>query len=227
MFIWESECTIQKKSSKLATVFIWKRHLFSAKQTDFWITCLLPWTPSAMWSMSISLILEDVLENSCSKSYQVKLAVKIFEKYLWKSLFLPELQAFSPHLCCKWTYSEVFWKGFDFKFQNIETVAERCSIYKTGLLKYFAKFTGEGLYQSLLFNIVAGLKVATSLKRDLEIGVFLRILGNFKEHKQLRWLHLKTLICKNTGFCSCFSMLYERLKQIFWEGFSLNVIIFN
>ena len=85
------------------------------------------------------MILEGVLENNCPESYQVKLAVKIFEKYFWKSLLLLGLQAFRPLLYAwKWTYSEVFQKGFGCKFQNAEAVTGGCSLYKTGKEVYLS-----------------------------------------------------------------------------------------
>ena len=39
--------------------------------------------------------------------------------------------------------------------------------YKKGVLKIFAKLTGKHLYQSLFFNKIAGLRLATLLKRRL------------------------------------------------------------
>ena len=44
---------------------------------------------------------------------------------------------------------------------------------KKGVLTNFTKFTEKQLCQSLLFNKVAGLRPATSLKKDSGIGVFL------------------------------------------------------
>ena len=51
---------------------------------------------------------------------------------------------------------------------------------KKGVLRNFAKFTGNHLLQSLFFNKVAGLHL--SLKRDSSTGFFLWILRNFWEH---------------------------------------------
>ena len=51
---------------------------------------------------------------------------------------------------------------------------------KKGVLRNFAKFTGNHLLQSLFFNKVAGLHF--SLKRDSSTGFFLWILRNFWEH---------------------------------------------
>ena len=54
---------------------------------------------------------------------------------------------------------------------------------KEGVLENLAKFTGKHLFQSLLFNKVAGPKPAALLKKRHSItGVFLRILRNFQEH---------------------------------------------
>ena len=44
---------------------------------------------------------------------------------------------------------------------------------KKGVLKYLAKFTGKYLCQSLFFNEVPGLRLATLLKKRLCTGVFL------------------------------------------------------
>ena len=44
---------------------------------------------------------------------------------------------------------------------------------KKGVLTNVTKFTEKHLCQSLLFNKVAGLRPATSLKKDSGIGVFL------------------------------------------------------
>ena len=45
--------------------------------------------------------------------------------------------------------------------------------YKKGFLKNFAKFIGKHLCQSLVFNKVAGFKLATLLKRDSGAVAFL------------------------------------------------------
>ena len=63
-----------------------------------------------------------------------------------------------------------------------------------GVLKYFAKFTGKHLCQSLFFNKAAGLRAATLLKKKLwhrSFPVnFVKFLRTpfFTEH--LRWLLL-------------------------------------
>ena len=57
----------------------------------------------------------------------------------------------------------------DFLYRNSH---QRCSI-KTGVLKNFAKFTGKHLRQSLFFNKVVGLSLATLLKKGSGTGVFL------------------------------------------------------
>ena len=43
---------------------------------------------------------------------------------------------------------------------------------KKGVLRNFAKFTGKHLRQSLFFNKVAGLRPATSLKKETLAQVF-------------------------------------------------------
>ena len=50
---------------------------------------------------------------------------------------------------------------------------------KKAVLKYFAKFAEKHLCQSLIFNKVAGLRPATSIKRGLWHRCFLWILRNF------------------------------------------------
>ena len=44
---------------------------------------------------------------------------------------------------------------------------------KKGVIRNFARFTGKHLYQRLFFNKVAGLRLATLLKRVSGTGVFL------------------------------------------------------
>ena len=44
---------------------------------------------------------------------------------------------------------------------------------KNGVLRNFAKFTGNHLYQSLFFNKVAGLDLQLYQNRDSGTGVFL------------------------------------------------------
>ena len=48
-------------------------------------------------------------------------------------------------------------------------------LFKIGVLKNFAKFTGKYLFLSLflIFNIVASLRPVTLLKRDFNTDVFL------------------------------------------------------
>ena len=51
-------------------------------------------------------------------------------------------------------------------FRNFPKVATRCSM-KIGVLRNFPKFTEKYLCQSLFFNKVAGLRLATLLKKRL------------------------------------------------------------
>ena len=44
--------------------------------------------------------------------------------------------------------------------------------YKTGVLKNFVNFKGKHLCRSLFFKKVAGLRLATLLKKDSDTGVF-------------------------------------------------------
>ena len=62
---------------------------------------------------------EGVLKNSCSGSCQVTFAVKIFEKYLWRNLFIVKLEAKILQFYWKRTSSEVFAMDFQCIFQNI------------------------------------------------------------------------------------------------------------
>ena len=56
--------------------------------------------------------------------------------------------------------------GAKFFCVNIWSSHRRCSIRK-GIFKSFARFTGKHLCQSLLFNNIAGLRLATLLKKRL------------------------------------------------------------
>ena len=63
--------------------------------------------------------------------------------------------------------------------------------YKIPILKNFAQFTGKPLCGSLFFFFFAGLRPTTSLKRESDTGVFLRISEIFKKRffmEHLRWL---------------------------------------
>ena len=48
-------------------------------------------------------------------------------------------------------------------------------------LRFFAKFTGKRLCQSLFLNKVADLRLQIYSKRDSGTGVFLQMLQNFQE----------------------------------------------
>ena len=65
---------------------------------------------------------------------------------------------------------------------------------KKGVLKYFAKFTGKHMCQSLFFNKVAGLRPATLLKKKFWHRCFpvyfAKILRTPTYIAQLRWLFL-------------------------------------
>ena len=74
--------------------------------------------------------------------------------------------------------ARIFSKTFRFIERNSH---QRCSM-KKGVLRNFTKFTGKHLCQSLFFNKVADLRLATFLKRGSGIGVFLWFLRNFLEH---------------------------------------------
>ena len=84
---------------------------------------------------------------------------------------------------------------------------------KKGVLRKFAKITGKHLCQSLFFNKVAGLRLATSLKKRLwhrcfpvNFAKFLRT-SFFIEH--LWWLLLffrKTKVSKMLGFIKYFQV---------------------
>ena len=76
---------------------------------------------------------------------------------------------------------------------------QRSSV-KEGVLRNFAEFTGKHLCQSLFFNKVPGLRLATLLKKKLW-HILLWILRNFKEHffftEHLQWLPLKGSYLQN------------------------------
>ena len=58
-----------------------------------------------------------------------------------------------------------------------EAPTQRCSL--KSVFKSCAKFTGESICWSLLFNKVAGMSTAALLKRDSVASVFLWIVRNF------------------------------------------------
>ena len=100
----------------------------------------------------------------------------------------------------------------------------KCSL-KKGVLKNFAKFTGNHLCQSLFFNKVEGLRTATLLKKTLaEVFSyeFCEILKNtcFTEH--LRWLLLifftHWFLLEYLGFsrlhCLCLGSKYPKVSKI-------------
>ena len=62
-------------------------------------------------------------------------------------------------------------KQLDLKKRNKSTHLE--VFCKKGALKNFTKFTEKHLWQNLFFNKAAGLRPATSLKRDSGTYVFL------------------------------------------------------
>ena len=88
----------------------------------------------------------------------------------------------------------------------------RCSVEKLSL-KISQKATEKNLYLSLRFNIVAGLRPATVLKKDSVADVFLWILRNFYESpfvEHFRWLLLKTI----SKFCFVQTCKYYEVIQI-------------
>ena len=103
----------------------------------------------------------------------------------WKLLF---------YLTCFFT-SEVFFYHCKSLFKTFRDIRnnrsshQRCSM-KKGIVKNFTTFTGKHLCQSLFFNKVTGLRLATLLKKETLTQVFSRefckILKNtyFEEHQQ-------------------------------------------
>ena len=59
-----------------------------------------------------------------------------------------------------------------FSSEFIQKQPQKCSM-KKGVLKNFTKFTGKHMCQNLFFYKVAGLRLATLLKKDSGTGVFL------------------------------------------------------
>ena len=55
-------------------------------------------------------------------------------------------------------------------------------LYKKGVLKTFATFTGKHMCRSLLSNKAVSRKPGTLLKRDSGAGYLLSILQNFQKH---------------------------------------------
>ena len=76
---------------------------------------------------------------------------------------------------------------------------------KEGVLENLAKFTGKHLFQSLLFNKVAGPKPAALLKKDTLSQVFslefCEIFKNTFLAEHLRWLlQLSIIYLKQTNY---------------------------
>ena len=81
-------------------------------------------------------------------------------------------------------------------FQSSRSSHQKCSI-KKGVVKTFAKFTGQHLCQSLLFNKVTGLSPATLLKKRLSYRCFpvsfAKFLGTPILKNICKWLLLEQL----------------------------------
>ena len=58
----------------------------------------------------------DVLKIAFLNLYVTKVLFKIFEKYLWMSLFLVKVAGLGREFYLKWTPSQVFFKEFIQKF---------------------------------------------------------------------------------------------------------------
>ena len=86
-------------------------------------------------------------------------------------------------------------QGIRVSFTNISHISSRPEVFcKKGVLRNIAKFTGKHLYQSLFFNKVTGMRIATLLKKRIwhrcfpvNFAKFLRT-PIFKEH--IWWLLL-------------------------------------
>ena len=65
-------------------------------------------------------------------------------------------------------------KGGVFEESSLVMLYKKAAIffYKKGTFKNFTKFTGKHLFQSLVFNKVAGLRSATLLKKETLAQVF-------------------------------------------------------
>ena len=89
----------------------------------------------------------------------------------------------------------------------------RCSVRK-GVLENSAKFTGKHLCQSLFFNKVAGLRVATLLKKGLWHSYFPE---NFAQLLRIPFLHNtsgRVLLSLDTA------IVYRFSKKIHQRSFS-------
>ena len=65
-----------------------------------------------------------------------------------------------------------------FRLVTFKSSHRMCSVRK-GFLRNFTKFTGKHLCQSLFFNKVTGLRLATLLKKKLWLRCFLVIFAKF------------------------------------------------
>ena len=73
------------------------------------------------------------------------------------------------HFCNPWKHKKTF--GFPKQRSKKQKQLPRCSI-KKGVIKYFAKFAGKHLCQSLFFNKVADLRPKTLLKKGFRHRCF-------------------------------------------------------
>ena len=107
------------------------------------------------------------------KAFCCILFAQTFNKNIWKilleELIFYQFQVLSSQLYQKWTspfFNLCFQWGSHWRYS-----------VKEGVLKNFAKFTGNHLCQSLLFR-----QACNFIKKDSGTGVFLWILRNFLEH---------------------------------------------
>ena len=109
------------------------------------------------------MVLLKILQNS-QENTRVKLCKTV--KKIWKTPKLRKPTSETLTLC-----AYIF-----FLFSCLVCVKGRSSLdvlYKLDVFKFFAKFTGKLLCQSLFFNKVAVLSLKLYLKKDSGTGVFL------------------------------------------------------
>ena len=122
-----------------------------------------------------------------------------------------------------WSFSvKCFSQNLDFEVMHYRSSHRRCSI-KICVLENFAKFTGKHLCQSLFFNKVAGLRLATLFKKRLwhrcflvNFAIFLRTpsLPNTSEQVLLTLpTNWRSSNCLQITYKKCFNEVYRNSEQ--------------
>ena len=99
---------------------------------------------------------------------------------LFKMFFLYLLN--QKGFCCRLSCCILQTQSFLSRYRS----SHQCCSMKKGVLRNFAEFTGKHLYQSLVFNKVAGLRPATLLKKRLWHRCFTKNFAKFLRTPFLR-----------------------------------------